>query len=204
MRRLDCSDDRGEDGARQAVGRPVVDEVERVLVARVVVDEGRHHRAEQLVPQQSGNQGRTSRSPSAGRTSPRCRRSSRPRSPEPCRRMPCASSIASFWVANEPASITAPMKFEKSATSPILMSPISSHDAVAHLRPEVRGREDAGGGGALLSLVLERAAQDGGGDRLGVGARVGDDEVLAAGLADDARVVAVAGDVLRRSSSTCR
>src|SRR4029078_9915105 len=64
------------------------------------------------------------------------------------------------------------------------------------LRPQVRRSVDARGGRALLALVLEGAAQDCSGDRVDVRARVGDDEVLAAGLADDPRVVAVAVDVL--------
>ena len=81
-------------------------------------------------------------------------------------------------------------------TSPIFISPISLGHLFAHLRPEARGREDARGGGTLLALILEGAAEDRGRESLGVGARVRDDEVLAAGLADDAGVVAVAGDVL--------
>src|SRR2546421_8085202 len=40
-RRLDRLQVAGENGSGQAVARPLVDEVERVLVARVVVDEGR-------------------------------------------------------------------------------------------------------------------------------------------------------------------
>ena len=37
-----------------------------------------------------------------------------------------ACSIASFWRANDFSSITAPMKLEKSLTSPILIVPTSS------------------------------------------------------------------------------
>ena len=40
-------------------------------------------------------------------------------------------------------------------------------------------------------------------DLVGVGRRVGDDEVLAAGLADDARVAPVATRCSRRPSATC-
>ena len=92
--------------------------------------------------------------------------------------------------------MTAPTKFEKSATSPIFIVADLLGDLLAHLRPEARGHEDARRGGALLALVLEGAAEDRGRERLGVGARVRDDEVLAAGLADEPRVVAVARDVL--------
>src|SRR5205814_4441237 len=67
--------------------------------------------------------------------------------------------------------------------------------ALAEIGPEVRGCVDARGGRALLALVLERAADDRSRDRLHVRGRVGDDEVLATRLADDARVVAVRVDV---------
>src|SRR5581483_7195735 len=65
---------------------------------------------------------------------------------------------------------------------------------------EVRGREDPRRRRALLSLVLERAAHDGGRDGVDVRGRVRDDEVLAARLADDSRVVAVALEILRDRS----
>ena len=39
---------------------------------------------------------------------------------------PCASAIASFCVRKAPASMTAPMKFPKSAGSPIRIAPTSS------------------------------------------------------------------------------
>src|SRR5699024_5627470 len=59
-----------------------------------------------------------------------------------------------------------------------------------------RGRDvRAGRRGALLALVLEGAARQRGLEDGAVGARVGDDEVLAAGLADEARVGAVLLDV---------
>ena len=92
-------------------------------------------------------------------------------------------------------SITAPMKLRKSWTSPILISRDHGHDAVAHVGPDRPRHVDAARGRALLPLVLEGAAHDGHRQRLGVGRRVGDDEVLAAGLAHDARVGAVAVDL---------
>src|SRR5690606_39385168 len=52
------------------------------------------------------------------------------------------------------------------------------------------------GGGALLALVLEGAPDQRGVQRVHVGARVGDDEVLATGLPDQPRIVPVEGDVL--------
>ena len=99
-------------------------------------------------------------------------------------------------------SMTAPMKFEKSPTSPIAIEPTSSASRSRSSGQMRFGDVDARGGRALLALVLERAAHDRGRDRVDVGARVRDDEVLAARLADDARVVPVVRDVARRSSST--
>src|SRR5207302_9027444 len=69
-------------------------------------------------------------------------------------------------------------------------------EALAHLRPDALRRVDPRGRGALLALVLEGTANDRGHERVDVGARMGDDEVLAARLPDDARIVAVALDVL--------
>ena len=69
-------------------------------------------------------------------------------------------------------------------------------ELVAQPRPDAARHVGARGGRALLPLVLERAADEGRPQHVEVGARVGDDEVLAAGLADDARVGAVAVDVL--------
>ena len=61
----------------------------------------------------------------------------------------------------------------------------------------------AAGRRALLSLVLERAAHGRDRDFLRIGRRVHDDEVLAAGFADEARIAAVLAEVLRRPSATC-
>src|ERR1041384_5852764 len=67
---------------------------------------------------------------------------------------------------------------------------------LAHAVPDGPGDVDARGGRALLALELVAAADDGGRERGGVGRAVGEDEVLAAGLADQARVALVAIDVL--------
>src|SRR5205807_8144353 len=53
---------------------------------------------------------------------------------------------------------------------------------------------------ALLPLVLERPANERRAQRVGVGGLVRDDEVLAAGLADEARIRAVVADVLAHSA----
>ena len=60
------------------------------------------------------------------------------------------------------------------------------------LGPDVRRDVEARCRGALLPLVLEGAAHDGGCDGLGVGGRVREDEVLPAGLADETWIAAVA------------
>ena len=180
-------------------GEPVrasrVDQVERVAPALLVVDVRRHDRAEQLVAQE----------PEVGvprldhrrldEVAPRVvgaaarddlrvgMRASLPRS----RRAASRSELP---------SMTAPMKFPKSADVADLDRRDLLGQPLAQRRPQVRRRVDARRGRALLALVLERAAHDRGRERVEVGRRVGDDEVLAAGLADDPRVVAVAADVL--------
>ena len=66
----------------------------------------------------------------------------------------------------------------------------------ADLRPEVGRRVDARARRALLALVLESAPDDGRRHHVGIGRRVHEDEVLAAGLPHDPRVRAVAVDVV--------
>src|SRR5450756_1571011 len=67
---------------------------------------------------------------------------------------------------------------------------------IADGAPQGSGNVGARGGRALLALVLESAADKRGRDRGGVGRRVDDDEVLAAGLADKARIVTIFLDIL--------
>ena len=69
-------------------------------------------------------------------------------------------------------------------------------DPLAHLGPERVGDVRAGRGAALLPLVLVGAPHHRHRERLDVGARVRDDEVLAAGLADDPGIARVAREVL--------
>ncbi len=68
-------------------------------------------------------------------------------------------------------------------------------EVVAEPGPQRAGDVGAGGGGALLALELEGSPDEGGAEGVDVGGGVGEDEVLAAGLADDPRVAAVVGDV---------
>ena len=65
-----------------------------------------------------------------------------------------------------------------------------------HLRPDARGNERARAGGALLALELERAADDRRREWLDIGSIVGEDEVLAARLADKAGIVGIGCDIL--------
>ena len=60
--------------------------------------------------------------------------------------------------------------------------------------PEVGRSVEPRRGGALLALVLERAANNRGSQSLDVCRLVGDDEVLAPGLAHDSRIIAIRGD----------
>ena len=64
------------------------------------------------------------------------------------------------------------------------------------LGPDALRDVGARGGRALLALELEGAAQHGHGQCIDIRRAMGHDEVLAAGLAHDARVGAVGGDVL--------
>jgi hypothetical protein len=66
-------------------------------------------------------------------------------------------------------------------------------ETCGHLRSLTAARATrdvrAAGGRALLALVLERAAHQRDRDLARIGARMREDEVLAAGLADEARVL---------------
>ena len=90
------------------------------------------------------------------------------------------------------------MNVRKSATSPIRISRIIATDAILDLRPQRLRHIDAARRRALLPLVLEPAAHDRDGELLHVGRRMRDDEVLAAGFADQPRIAPVAADVLAR------
>src|SRR4029450_13942211 len=109
--------------------------------------------------------------------------------------------------------MTAPMNFWKSLTSPIRIvrtsstrrSRISGHrldgakmrDAAEHFWPwysKLPRTTAAGGAAGDRRVSLTAPPHTPRGAALGVGRRVGDDEVLAAGLADDARVVSVVRD----------
>ena len=68
--------------------------------------------------------------------------------------------------------------------------------AVADLVPERLRHVDAARRRALLPLVFEAPARDRDGQLLRIRGRVRDDEVLAAGFSDDARIGAVAAHVL--------
>ncbi len=67
---------------------------------------------------------------------------------------------------------------------------------VLHLRPHRLRDVDARRGRALLALILVAAADDRGRERAWIRRRVREDEVLAAGLADEPRVAAVAIEVV--------
>ena len=73
------------------------------------------------------------------------------------------------------------------------------HHAVADVCPSRPGHIHAAGRRALLALVFEGAAHRGHRHLLRIGRGVHDDEVLAAGFADEARIVAVTRDVVAHS-----
>ena len=97
VRELDRRAVAGEDRARQPVRGGAVDQVERLLVLLLRIDVGGDDRAEELVPQKAEARGRASRSRSAGRRSPRCRRSHRRRAPRSRRASAPPRSPPSAW-----------------------------------------------------------------------------------------------------------
>src|SRR5205085_4378695 len=69
-------------------------------------------------------------------------------------------------------------------------------DAITHARPQRLRNVDAARRGTFLALVLEAAARDRDRDFLRIRRRMRDDEVLAAGFADEPRVRAIPADVV--------
>ena len=69
-------------------------------------------------------------------------------------------------------------------------------DAIADVGPERLRNVNTARRGTLLTLVLERPARDGNRNLLRVRGWMRDDEVLAAGFADDTRIGPIAADVL--------
>src|SRR5437763_7521854 len=181
-----------EDGAREAVRRTAVDDLERLGPLALGVDVRGHHRTEELVAEEAEvgigglDHGRLDEvalgvvgaaADEDLRAIPLRLRDRLLLRAEGARVDDGAHEVPEVgWVAHPDRA-------------DLLDEP------VAQLGPEVRGREDARGGRAFLALVLERAADDRGRDRLHVRGWVRDDEVLAPGLADDARVVPVPVDV---------
>ena len=111
-------------------------------------------------PSSCGSPGRSSRSPSARRTSRRSRRSPPPTSTLALPFAAFASSIAAFCVLNEPRVDDGAHEVAEVGDVADLERAHLLDELLAHLGPEVRRREDARRGGALLPLVLERAAHD--------------------------------------------
>ena len=180
----------GEDRAGQPVGRRRVDQVERVVPVLLVVDVRRDDGAEELVAQQP---------------EVRVAGLDHRRLDEEALRVVGAAAdddlgpVVGARLGDRIALRRERARVDHGAHEVAEVGDVADLDRrhllgepLAQRRPEVRGRVDARGRRALLALVLERAAHDRGRERVDVGRRVGDDEVLAAGLADDARVVAVA------------
>jgi hypothetical protein len=106
-----------------------------------------------------------------------------------------APSIASFSFSNDAASITAPMKFLKSRTSPTRTCDSSEGEPLLQRLPQRARHVGAARRRALLTLVFERTAHERHGQRCHVGRGMREDEVLAARLAHESRVLLVARDL---------
>ena len=103
----------------------------------------------------TGRSGCRSPAPSGARTSPR-ESSYVPPAITLTPGVACARSMASLCLANARSSMTAPMKFEKSVTSPWVSALVMDDEVVLDDAPEAARHVGARGGGALLALVLER------------------------------------------------
>src|SRR5581483_5241609 len=198
-RKLDGPAVSREHGAGEAVRRAAVDEVERVGVPALVVDERRDDGPEELL---------------LHRPEVRVARLDHRRLDEPAVGVVVAAAHEHLRLPVRPARLVDRRLLRREGAAvdhgahevrevgdvPDLEPPHLLDEPLPELGPEVRGREDPRRRRALLSLVLERAAHDGGRDGVDVRGRVRDDEVLAARLADDSRVVAVALEILRDRS----
>jgi hypothetical protein len=192
-----------EEGPGERVGRPLVAAAERVVVAVVVVDEGRHHRAEELVAHQG-----VARVVDAHER--RADEEALAVVGGAAEHLAARVGVGGGDAAGEavPGAAVDDGAEEVAEVRRVAHAHLGEHpeDALAQRRPEADAGRRPRGRGALLPLVLVAPADDGHGERVEVGARVGEDEVLAAGLAHDARIraVAVGADVRPRWSPTAR
>ena len=92
--------------------------------------------------------------------------------------------------------MTAAMKLRKSSGLPMRISGDLRLETLQHVRPQAVRYEGTARGRALLPLIFESTAHERDHERVDVGARMREDEVLAARLADQPRVAAIALDVL--------
>ena len=191
-----------QDGAGQRVGRRLVDQLQRLVATR---RRGRRSTVTTGPKISSLHQRRRrdrSLRTSVGSTNQPCA-SFEP----PPARISCVASLAACdldsrrCASKARSSMTAPMKFAEVGD----VADLDARRSAPTMRsctavPQRLGDVGARRGRALLALVLVGAAHERGRERVGVGRRVREDEVLAAGLADDARVGAVARRCSRRRS----
>lgn len=174
-----------EDGSGEGIGAGAVAEVENLVEIGIVVDVDGYDGAKQFLAHRSG--GRVTGDDHGGPD-------------EPTRRIVAGATDDFLDLRSEPASgffdrgaelIEAGLgdyyahevpKVGDVADADLLDG---GRQAVAQTRPERPGDVGARGGGALLALVFEGAADHAREQRIGIRAGVGDDEVLAARLADD-------------------
>jgi hypothetical protein len=194
LRQLDRVAFAREHGAGETVGRSLVDEVQRLAVFRLGVDERGNDGAEQLL---------------LHRAEVRILRLDHGRLDEEAFRVVVAAPdqharLRSRLCFLDRLLLRAEGACVDHGAHEVLEVGRIAHldradlldEALPDLRPQVRRSEDPRRSRAFLPLILEAASDDRRRDRFGIGGGVGDDEILAAGLADDPRVVAVLRDVV--------
>ena len=182
-----------KDRARQRVRRSLIAQLQRFVVLRLRIDVDRQHRAENLLDHQLGlrlfRQHNRGLDEVAGRIIT-------PAADEDLHVRAAAGELDVPADIRERAFVDhgAHEVSEISHVPHLQLGNFVQH-ALLHIGPEGIGNVSARRGGALLALVFERSSDHGRGQGGGVGAAVGEDKVLAAGLADDAWVTHVLADI---------
>ena len=177
-----------ENRTREGIGRRIVDEPERVVPALLVVDVCSDYRAEELVPQEA--EALVLRR-DHGRLHEVALRVVRRAAGEDLRagRARLGDRVG-VGLERRRVDHRAHEVLEVGRVAHLDRRDVRD-EPLLHLGPDIGRHVQARRRRALLALVLERAAHDRGRNGFRLGGGMSQDEVLAARLADDSRVVAV-------------